>query len=109
MQDRLEALLVEAAKTRSTLTYRELAQKLDLQPPNTINQATTLLEALMRRHAEMGVPQLASLVISRNRGGLPAPGFFMLMEELGVYAGSFSGDDARAFHEAEKQRCFDAF
>jgi hypothetical protein len=107
MLDRLEELLTEAARTRSTLTYQQVAQRLELPAPHTIHQTTVLLEALMWRHAAAGLPQLACLVISRNRDGLPAPGFFMLAEELGVYAGSVDGDDARGFIAAQRQRCFD--
>ncbi len=108
MLDRLEALLREAARTKSTLSYREIAERLELRPPNTIRQTTELLEALMRLQAETGEPQLASLAVSRTRGGLPGPGFFALLSELGLYAAGATEADARAFHQAEKQRCFDA-
>ncbi len=104
--ERLEGLLIDAAKNRSQLTYQQVAQLLELQPPHTIHQAAALIEELMRNHAKAGAPQLASLVISRARGGLPAPGFFMLLQELGLYDGSVDGEDARHFHSQEMQRCF---
>ena len=107
MTQTLEKLLIDAAKKRQTLTYKQVAQALELQPPNTIHQATECLEALMRKHARSETPQLASLVISRARDGLPAPGFFMLLHELGLYKGSVDGEDARTFHEGEMARCFE--
>lgn len=88
------------------MTYRQVAQHLELQPPNTIHQATELIEALMREHARCSSPQLASLVVSRVRNGLPAPGFFILLHELGLYNGSVDGEDARAYHAHEVDRCF---
>lgn len=106
--DRLEELLSKAAIERGTLTYAQVARALELEPPHTIHQTTELLAALMRKHASERVPQLASLVISRTRGGLPAPGFFMLLNELGLYGGSSDGDDAMAFHDVEKKRCYAA-
>ncbi len=109
MLARLESLLRGAAVAQVTLTYGQIAQMLDLSPPRTIHQTTELLSELMRRHANAGVPQLASLVISRTRGGLPAPGFFVLLGELGIYSGSVDGEDAREFHHAEKQRCYAAW
>lgn len=107
--ERLEGLLIDAAKNRSPLTYQQVAQLLELQPPHTIHQAAALIEEMMRNHAKAGAPQLASLVISRARGGLPAPGFFMLLQELGLYDGSVDGEDARRFHSTEMQRCFLSF
>lgn len=107
--ERLEALLIEAARNRSTLTYLQVAQQLELQPPHTIHQATEWIEAMMGIHALSKAPQLASLVISKVRGGLPAPGFFLLLQQLGLYDGSVEGEDALQFHAQEVQRCFKAF
>jgi hypothetical protein len=108
MIDRLELLLIETAKNGQTVTYRQVAQELELKPPHTIHQATKLIEMMMRLHAKSGAPLLASLVISKIRGGLPAPGFFMLLQEIGLYNGSVDGEDARQFHKQEMKRCFDA-
>jgi len=108
MVERLEALLIEAARNRKPLTYQQVAQQLELQPPHTIHQTTECIEAMMRFHSHAKAPQLASLVISRMRNGLPAPGFFMLLQQLGLYDGSVDGEDARAFHAQEMQRCYNA-
>lgn len=105
MIEQLEKLLVTAAHEQRVLTYAEVARHLALQPPYTIHQAAELIEELMRRQAAVGAPQLASLVISKTRGGLPAPGFFALLTELGLYDGPPDGPAARTFHSREVGRC----
>jgi hypothetical protein len=109
MIDRLELLLIETAKNGKTVTYSQVAQQLELEPPHTIHQTTELIEMMMQLHIKSGVPILASLVISKIRGGLPAPGFFILLQEFGLYNGSVDGEDARQFHKKEIKRCFDVF
>ena len=108
MIDRLEALLLDAAREQRLMTYAEVARQLELEPPRTIHKTALLLEALMRRHAAAGVPQLASLVVSKARGGFPAPGYFVLLRELGLHHGDDDGQAARIWHMTEVQRCFDA-
>ena len=105
---RLEVMLLDAARERRMMTYRDVARGLEIKPPHTIHKAALLIEALMRRHAEAGVPQLASLVISRARGGLPAPGYFMLLHELNLFDGDEEGEAARTYHKNEVHRCFAA-
>ena len=105
---RLEAMLLDAARERRTMTYIDVARGLEIKPPHTIHKAALLIEALMRRHAEAGVPQLASLVISRVRGGLPAAGYLLLLHELNLFDGDGKGEVARTYHENEMLRCFDA-
>ncbi len=83
------------------LTYKALAKALDLQPPHTIHRVTTALECLMREDVAAGVPMIAALVTSRWRGGLPAPGFFVLAHSLGRYDGEAEGAAAEAFHRRE--------
>lgn len=110
-QDWLEALervLIAAAREGRMMTYAEAARALALPPPHTIHRTAELLEALMRHHAEARAPLLASLVISRARGGLPAPGFFVLAGELGLYSGPVDGAEARAFHAGEVAACLAA-
>ena len=46
-------------------------------------------------------PFIAALVISKWRGGLPAPGFFECAAGLGRFAGDATGPDARVFHAGE--------
>ena len=105
MRARLETCLLEAAQTGKPLTYAELAARLELEPPHTIHQSAVMLEDLMCAQARRGEPQLASFVISRARGGLPAPGFFALMRELGLYDGPDSGEEAHELIARERRKC----
>ena len=103
---RVRTHLKGLARERETTTYRNIAQALDLRPPNTIHQVTQVLEDLMREDHESGVPVLAALVVSKVRNGLPAPGFFLLACELGRYNDSESGPAAEAYHAAELERAW---
>ena len=105
--DKLEALLIKAAQQKTSHTYLQVAQALELEAPHVIQQTAELLEALMRIHAQAEAAQLASLVVGRTRAGLPGPGYFILLNELGLYQGSVDGADARRFHAAQMQRCYD--
>ena len=80
------------------ITYRALAEALDLRPPNTIHQVTEALEHLMREDAVNGHPFIAALVVSRARAGLPAPGFFETASALGRFADDPSGPKASEFY-----------
>lgn len=102
-----DALAGLAAELR-TATYKELAERVRVPPPHTIHKLTLALEELIREDAAAGRPLLAALAISRGPAGLPGRGFFLLAAELGLYAGSEDGPDARAFHAAELARIFGA-
>ncbi|MFN4037845.1 MAG: hypothetical protein ACK4IB_00790 [Erythrobacter sp.] len=104
----LESLLITAARDQRVMTYAEVAKALALPPPYTIHKAAELIEALMRLHAAAGAPQLASLVVSKARSGLPAPGYFVLLQELGLYTGTGDGPEARAYHATAVAACFAA-
>ncbi len=98
---RLRAHLQALATLRLPIIYREAAKGLLLLPPNTIRQLTEALEQLMAEDAAAGRPFIAAMVISKWRGGLPAPGFFDCAARLGRFAGDATGPDARAFHAIE--------
>ena len=97
---RIRMHLQRIAVRGEPITYKALAEALGLEPPNTIHQVTEALEWLMREDAANGHPFIAALVISRTRGGLPAPGFFDMAKELGRVHGDPSGPEAAAFHGA---------
>ena len=101
MIPRMRAHLGRVAGQASPITYQALARALSLTPPNTIHQVTETLEQLMREDAAAGRPFMAALVVSKMRGGLPAPGFFDAARRLGCYAGDPSGPAAQEFHETE--------
>ncbi|HWS28110.1 MAG TPA: hypothetical protein VN259_16225 [Xanthomonadales bacterium] len=97
----LRAALLALPPQTATLTYQELARALGLRPPNTIYRVVQALELSMREDAAAGRPFIAARVISRVRGGLPAPGFFDLATRLGRHDGSEHGESARGFHQGQ--------
>ena len=72
----VRAFLENLAKRRIPIAYQELAKALQIAPPHSIQQVTEALERLMEEDAAVDRPFIAALVISKARGGLPAPGFF---------------------------------
>jgi hypothetical protein len=103
---RLRAHLQALAKLRSPITYQEAAKALLLSPPNTIHHVTEALEQLMAEDAAANRPFIAAMVISKTRGGLPAPGFFDCAARLERFAGDANCLDARAFHVVELNAVF---
>ena len=99
-QHRAEMALATAQQANQTITYAELADAASIPNPYRIHKLTEWLENSMRRDHAAGEPLKAALVISRKRGGLPAPGFFLLCGELGLYDGAVSGQVAVQFHKA---------
>lgn len=104
LKDRLRVVLIEQARTGEPVTYRELAFRLGLTPPQTIHRVAQALEVLMAEDVMAGRPLLAALCVSRSQQRLPARGFFVTAEALGVFAGDPEGSEARNFHERELQR-----
>lgn len=104
LKDRLRELLMDQARTASLVTYKELADRLGLTPPQTIHRVTQALEVLMAEDVVAGRPLLAALCVSRLQQRLPAHGFFATAEALGAYTGNPEGSEARRFHETEFQR-----
>ena len=97
----LSDYLDELVRTRRTVTYREAAGALGLEPPQTIHRLALALEDSMTRDAEAGRPLRAAVVVSRVGSGSPAPGFFAHARSLGVYAGPDEGAQARGFHRQQ--------
>ncbi len=98
---RLREYLRTVAVQRLPVTYQEVAKVLGLTPPNTIHQVTEALEHLMTEDAAADRPFIAAIVISKARGGRPAPGFFDCAARLGRFDGDAAGLEAWAFHAAE--------
>jgi hypothetical protein len=101
LASRVRPFLQELASQSQAITYQELANALQLSPPNTIHQLTQSLEQLMQQDAATHRPFIAALVISKRRNGLPAPGFFACAATLGRFAGDAAGTDASEFHSRE--------
>ena len=103
---RVRAFLENFAKRRIPITYQELAKALQILPPHSIHRVTEALERLMEEDAAADRPFIAALVVSKARGGLPAPGFFECARRLGRFAGDPDGQDAWSFHAAELNAVF---
>ena len=76
----LEARLAEIAASGDTLTYGALARELGWR----VSELTDALERLMEADAAAAAPQRAALLEARLGNGLPAPGFFLKLAELGL-------------------------
>lgn len=98
---RVRTYLCRIVGRASPITYQALAKALDLSPPNTIHQLTVALECLMEEDADAARPMIAALVVSKVRGGLPAPGFFECARRVGRFDGDPSGPEGAAFYAAE--------
>jgi hypothetical protein len=98
---RLRAHLQTLATRHIPTTYQEAAKGLLLSPPNTIHQVTEALEQLMAEDAAADRPFIAAMVISKARGGVPAPGFFDCAARLGRFNGDATGLEAWSFHAVE--------
>ena len=107
LPERIRAYLTELARRRGTITYRDLAKALEVQPPNTIRQVAEALEVLMQEDHVNGAPFIAALVVSKVRNGLPAPAFFYFARSLGRFKGSDTGPETQTYHARELQSAWD--
>lgn len=98
---RLRTQLCKVAQSAQPVTYQALAKALELSPPHTIHQLTIALEQLIEEDAAAGRPLIAALVISKTRGGLPAPGFFDCARRVGRFHGNPASEEAAIFHVEE--------
>ena len=104
MKERLRQALIDQAQTGNPTTYKELAARLGLEPPQTIHRIGEALETLMADDVAAGRPMLAALCVSKMRPDIPARGFFLTAQVLGVFSDDPTGPEARAFHADELQR-----
>jgi hypothetical protein len=93
--------LAACAAASETVTYRDLAARVDFPGPHAIHRLTALLEVLVREDHAAGRPLLAVLAVSRAQKGVPGRGFFQLLAELGRYDGPDQGPAASAHHARE--------
>lgn len=99
---RLREILSAVAARGGTITYRDLAASLGLEPPGVIRRVAVLLEASMGDDARAGRPFLASVVVSRAEG-LPRRGFFERAAALGRFRGNPEGPEAETFFQGERE------
>ncbi|WP_083099965.1 hypothetical protein [Pseudophaeobacter leonis] len=100
----VRAYLSQTGGLALPMTYQALARALELRPPNTIHQLTMALECLIEEDAAAERPLIAALVISKGRGGLPAPGFFDCARRAGCFDGASEGAEGAAFYAEEFQK-----
>lgn len=105
--ERIREYLKELARRRDTITYRDLAKVLEVQPPNTIQQVADALEVLMQEDHGNGAPFLAAMVVSKIRNGLPATVFFSFARSLGRFKGSDTGPETQTYHARELKSAWD--
>jgi hypothetical protein len=104
LKDRLRQALLERATLGSPTTYKALADRLGLVPPQTIHRICEALEILMEEDVAAGRPMLTALCVSKTGANMPAQGFFLKARLLGVFSGLPSGADAEMFHRKELGR-----
>jgi hypothetical protein len=104
LKERVRQALLDQARTGTPTTYKDLADRLGFEPPQTIHRLGEALETLMKEDVVANRPMLAALCVSKMRPGIPARGFFLAAKVLGVFSGDPAGPEARAFHADELQR-----
>ena len=105
----LRRQLEDHARAGETVRYRDLARAAEVPGPQTIHKTTQALEAITRADHAAGRPLIAALAVGRGSAGLPGPGFFQLLRELGRYDGPDSGAAAAAAHTRECEAVFAAY
>ncbi|MGY6706314.1 hypothetical protein [Roseinatronobacter sp.] len=102
MLRKLEAALADCAARQITVTYAQMAALIGLEGPGRIGKLTDALETLMEQDAQIRQPLRAALVVGRSAGGLPARGFFLKANELGLGI----GQAPQAFHASQVSGVF---
>ena len=85
LKERLRQALIDQAQTGTPTTYKELADRLGLEPPQTIHRLGEALETLMKDDVAANRPMLAALCVSKVRSGIPGRGFFLAAKVLGYF------------------------
>jgi len=89
---------MERATLGSSMTYKALADRVGIVPPQTIHRICEALEILMEEDVAAGRPMLTALCVSKTGANMPAQGFFLKARRLGVFSGVPGGADAEMFH-----------
>ena len=98
-EHRARMALDSAIASRHLISYAELADTAQIPPPHRIHKLTMWLETLVADEHQLARPLRAAWVVSRQRGQIPAPGFFLKCNEIGLYDGPAEGAKAEAFHQ----------
>ena len=97
------AEIMAVIENKDQITYNALAATANMNGPHKIHRLTSWLEQLMAEDHYNDRPLRAAVVISKARGGLPAPGFFDKAKELGL---DFETTDRRASYTAYLQTVY---
>jgi hypothetical protein len=102
------AELIQAARYRGTLTYKELADAagLPMEWPRLGVVSGEYLGAISEDEARHGRPMLSAIAVSA--AGEPGEGFFGLAKQLGRIVGD-SAADKTAFWQREKLAVYDTW
>ena len=102
-QQNAHAEIMAVIKNKEQITYNALAATANMTGQHKIHRLTSWLEQLMAEDHNNDRPLRAAVVISKARGGLPAPGFFDKAKELGL---DFETTDRRASYTAYLQTVY---
>lgn len=97
-QVRADMALASVMAANTLITYAELADASQISGRHRIHRLALWLEDILAADHQAGKPLRAARVISRSRGGIPAPGFFIKCQALGLYEGPVDGPKAQVFH-----------
>src|ERR687897_3069035 len=94
--DKLEALLIGAARAQRSMTYAEVLAHFGIRiAPRRVFALCRDLGAVCERNRGRGEPELAVLVV-RKADRLPGEGFFHSLWRDGAYDGPATGPAAQA-------------
>jgi len=96
-------LLMKIIADKRQITYNQLAVAAGLSGPHRIHRLTSWLEKTMAEDQRCGRPFRAAVVISKARDGLPAPGFFLCAEQLGM---SLNAPDRKTAYNAHLDQLY---
>lgn len=101
---KLQQLLHQAQQQRQTLTYRQLAEQLNLPAPK-IQSLARMLEQLVVYDVQQGWPLRSAIVVSQTSLGLPRQGFFDFLFEQKILPDK-SPAQQQSWHAHELQRVY---
>ena len=102
-QQNARAKIMAVIRNKEQITYKTLAVTANITGPHKIHRLTSWLEQLMAEDHQSGRPLRAAVVVSKARGGLPAPGFFDKAKELGL---DFETTDRRTSYNIYLQKVY---
>ncbi len=104
-QDNVIAILASYADAGECITYAALAAQALIPAPHRIHKLTQFLEALIQQDVEQKRAIRAALVISKTGTKMPAAGFFMHCEALGIFSKDIFSSP-QDFHQDCLERLF---